>query len=72
MQGLGLALKVEDGAGRAAEVALLALLRALDALGAEAAAALAERARPQLRNHAGLVVGRIEPAPGWPPLGQSS
>ena len=70
--GLGLALKVEDGAGRAAEVALLALLRALGALAPEAAAALAERARPQLRNHAGAVVGRIEPAPGWPPLGQSS
>ncbi|MGH6901965.1 MAG: asparaginase, partial [Geminicoccaceae bacterium] len=69
---LGLALKVEDGAGRAAEVALLALLRALGALGPEAAAALAGRARPQLRNHAGLVVGRIEPAAGWPPLGQSS
>ena len=71
-QGLGLALKVEDGAGRAAEVALLALLRALGALAPAAAAALAERARPQLRNHAGLVVGRIEPAPDWPLLGQSS
>ena len=69
---LGLALKVEDGAGRAAEVAVLALLRALGAFGPEAAAALAERSRPQLRNHAGLVVGRIEPAAGWTPLRQSS
>jgi L-asparaginase II len=68
---LGLALKVEDGAGRAAEVAVLALLGALGAFGPEAAA-LAERSRPQLRNHAGLVVGRIEPAAGWPPLRQSS
>jgi L-asparaginase II len=66
-QRLGLALKVEDGAGRAAEVALLALLQAQGALGPEAAAALAERARPHLRNHAGLVVGRIEPAAEWAP-----
>jgi L-asparaginase II len=71
-QGLGLALKVEDGAGRAAEVAVLALLHALGAFGPGAAAALAERSRPQLRNHAGLVVGRIEPAAGWMPLRQSS
>jgi L-asparaginase II len=65
-RGLGVALKVEDGAGRAAPVALLALLEALGALGAEARAALAETARPELRNHARRVVGRIEPAPGWP------
>ena len=65
---LGLALKVEDGAGRAAQVAVLALLDALGAFGPQASAALAERRRPQLRNHAGLVVGRIEPAAGWPPL----
>ena len=38
---LGLALKVEDGAGRAAQVAVLALLEALGALDAAAAVALA-------------------------------
>jgi L-asparaginase II len=64
--GLGLALKVEDGAGRAAPVALVALLEALGALPKKASAALGETARPILRNHAGKVVGRIEPAPGWP------
>jgi L-asparaginase II len=69
---LGLALKVEDGAGRAAPVALLALLRALGALNAKAAAALAGRLQPELRNHAGVVVGRIEPAVGWPALRQRS
>jgi L-asparaginase II len=63
---LGVVLKVADGAGRAASVALLALLQALDALDATASAALAHRLRPELRNHAGDVVGRIEPAPGWP------
>ena len=64
--GLGLALKVEDGASRAAPVALLALLAALGALGPEQIGALDELARPVLRNHAGRVVGRIEPADGWP------
>jgi L-asparaginase II len=64
--GLGLALKVEDGAGRAAPVALVALLEALGALSREARAALGETARPILRNHARKVVGRIERAPGWP------
>jgi L-asparaginase II len=67
-RGLGIALKVEDGAGRAASVALLALLDALGALDEPARAALEEIARPKLRNHRGLLVGRIEPAPGWPDL----
>jgi L-asparaginase II len=61
-RGLGLALKVEDGASRAAPVALLALL---GKLGAFDPATLADHARPKLRNHAGRVVGRIEPAAGW-------
>jgi L-asparaginase II len=65
---LGLALKVEDGAGRAAQVAVLALLDALGGLDSGAAVALAERMRPPVRNHAGLIVGSIEPAAGWPPL----
>lgn len=65
-RGLGLALKVEDGAGRAAEPALLAALEALGWLPAAAAAALEPFARPILRNHAGEVVGRILPVPGWP------
>ena len=65
-QRLGLVLKVADGANRAAPVALLALLQALRALDARASAALAHRMRPELHNHAGVVVGRIEPAAGWP------
>ncbi len=64
--GLGLALKVEDGGSRAAPVALLALLEALGVLSPEQRAALDEVARPVLRNHAGRIVGRIEPAAGWP------
>jgi len=62
---LGLALKVEDGAMRAAEVALLALLHPIGALDAAAIAALEGFARPSLRNHEGDIVGDIRPAPGW-------
>ncbi len=65
---VGLALKVEDGAARAAVVALLALLDALGALDNAARRALAGLARPSLRNHAGTAVGGIRPAPGWPRL----
>jgi L-asparaginase II len=63
-----LALKAEDGAGRAAQVAVLALLRALGALDDAARAALVDLAEPILHNHAGRRVGRIGPAPGWPDL----
>ena len=63
---LGLALKVADGAGRAAVVALIALLASLGALDRSVSTALGDLAAPVLRNHAGRVVGRIEPASGWP------
>ena len=59
---LGLALKIEDGAGRASEVALGAILTRLGALDAAAVAALAERFRPPVRNVAGALVGEIRPA----------
>jgi L-asparaginase II len=59
---LGLALKIEDGAGRASEVALGAILTRLGALEADAPAALAERFRPPVRNVAGAMVGEIRPA----------
>jgi L-asparaginase II len=65
---LGLALKVEDGGSRAAPVALLALLEALRALTPAQRSELDQVARPVLRNHAGRVVGRIEPATGWPAI----
>ncbi|MDX6750943.1 asparaginase [Geminicoccaceae bacterium 1502E] len=65
-RGIGLALKAEDGAGRAAEVALLAALDALGAVTDEARPRLAAFARPEIRNAAGLVVGRIAPAGNWP------
>ena len=58
-QGLGLALKVVDGAGRAAPPAVLALLDAHDALSEEARAALAPYARPAVTNVAKTVVGSL-------------
>jgi L-asparaginase II len=64
--GLGLALKVEDGATRASEVALLACLDTMGTLPAEAKAALAAFARPRLHSRAGQDVGAIAPTPGWP------
>jgi L-asparaginase II len=63
---LGLALKVADGASRASVVALLALLTRLGALDPAASPTLGPLAAPKIRNHAGTLVGRIEPAPGWP------
>lgn len=65
-RGLGIALKVEDGATRASSVALMALLERLGAVDAVARERLKDVARPVLKNHAGTVVGRIEPEPDWP------
>jgi L-asparaginase II len=61
-RGLGLALKIEDGAQRGAEVALTAILERLGLLDAAAIAALDGRTRPAIHNVAGLIVGEIRPA----------
>lgn len=61
-QGLGIAIKCDDGAGRAAEVVLAALLLRL--LDPEEAArnTLAPLANPVLRNWNGIEVGTLRPA----------
>ncbi|MEZ5935946.1 MAG: asparaginase [Alphaproteobacteria bacterium] len=59
-RGLGLALKVEDGASRASSVALIALLDRLGALDDSARQHLHPIARPLLKNHAGTTVGHIQ------------
>ena len=56
---LGVALKVEDGARRAAEPALLAVLHALDLVSDADAEALATYARPSVLNTRGETVGEI-------------
>jgi L-asparaginase II len=56
---LGFALKVEDGAGRAAEAALVALLRELELLTAAEASELQRFAEPPVRNTRDEVVGAV-------------
>jgi len=58
-QGLGIALKIDDGAARAAEVAMGAVARRFLALSADDEAVLAPVFTPQLRNWNGILVGEI-------------
>jgi L-asparaginase II len=60
--GLGVALKVEDGAGRAAEVAMGDLLRRLKLLSAAEEVALADVLTPPVLNRVGRETGRIRAA----------
>ena len=56
-----LALKIDDGGLRGLHCLALGLLEAFDLASAAELEALAAWSEPLLRNHAGLVVGRIEP-----------
>lgn len=60
--GLGIALKVEDGASRAASVAMAGILRKLGLIDDAAWDALRAATHPALKNRAGLDVGEIRPA----------
>jgi L-asparaginase II len=60
-QGLGIAVKCDDGAGRAAEVMMAATLARLLASDADRAA-LEAYVRPSLRNWNGIAVGSLRPA----------
>lgn len=60
--GLGIALKMWDGAGRAAEVAMATLL---DHLGVLPAAEKEALETPQIKNVVGLLVGEMRPAKSW-------
>jgi L-asparaginase II len=61
-RGLGLAIKVGDGARRAVEVALVRVLTLLDLLGDADLETLAEWVRPPVRNTRGEVVGNLRAA----------
>ncbi len=63
--GLGIALKCDDGAARAAEVMLTAILRAIGALDDVPAAVVERFLRPPVENRHGTVVGEIRPASDW-------
>ena len=59
--GLGIAIKCDDGAARAAEVVMAALLSRLLARDDPDRAALAPLVRPALRNWRGIEVGELRP-----------
>lgn len=64
--GIGIALKIDDGARRAAEVAVSAVLRYLEALDDADWQALGGFVAPRIVNAAGRTVGEIRAAGGWP------
>lgn len=66
IKGVGVALKIDDGAGRAAEVAMGAVLRYLEILDDSAVQSLSEQLEPPVQNWAGTTVGRMQTTPGWP------
>lgn len=61
-RGLGIALKIDDGATRASEVTMGGVLRALDAISDSQHAELASKLEPDVRNVAGAKVGTIRPS----------
>jgi L-asparaginase II len=60
-QGIGIALKCDDGASRAAEVAMAAMIARFLPLTEEERAALERFVRPTLRNWNGIEVGGLRP-----------
>ncbi|MEC9435308.1 MAG: asparaginase [Pseudomonadota bacterium] len=60
-RGLGVAVKIDDGAGRAAAVAMAAILVRLG-LASAADPAFADRLSPPQRNRRGILTGTIRPA----------
>ena len=63
--GLGVALKIDDGAKRAAETAMAALLVHLGVVDEKAKAALAPILARPVKSFAGTSVGCVRPAKGW-------
>jgi len=59
-RGIGWAIKIADGASRAVGPALVAMLRGCDLITGAEAALLEAVARPEIRNHAGTLVGNLE------------
>ncbi|MDI6026564.1 asparaginase [Corticibacterium sp. UT-5YL-CI-8] len=60
--GLGIALKCDDGAGRAAEVAISAILQKLFSEDGELVSKLSDVSNPQLTNWNGIHVGSLRPS----------
>lgn len=64
-RGIGFALKIDDGASRAADAALGALLRTLNLIDRDSFRAARKFYRPELKNSQGVVVGKIDAASIW-------
>ncbi len=64
-QGIGIALKMDDGQDRGARVALGAVLHALGVIGDDTFAALEEYLSPALTNSRGDATGRAEASSEW-------
>ena len=62
--GLGIALKIEDGATRAAETLMAGLLQNLEIIGQSESERLADALNPVIRNRAGRTVGELRLATG--------
>lgn len=63
--GLGVALKIDDGATRASETVMAEILRRLGIIDATRADAIGEAVAPVVRSRKGVLVGEIHPASGW-------
>ncbi|MEQ8602852.1 MAG: asparaginase [Marivibrio sp.] len=63
--GLGVALKCDDGAGRAAEIMLVAALRTIGVLDDVADETVRRFIERPIENRRGTAVGAIRPAAGW-------
>jgi len=64
-QGIGIAIKMDDGNDRGARVALGAVLRTLGVLSDDFAKELEEHISPLLTNSRGDVIGRAESSSEW-------
>ena len=64
-KGLGVALKIDDGTGEAAQVAILAVLRHLNALHDDEIEALTDRYRMPILNTLGVITGYREASEIW-------
>jgi L-asparaginase II len=64
--GLGVAIKIDDGAGRAASVALARVLHRLGAVSPAQAVGLSDLFAGPVLNRAGVEVGRVRPAADCP------
>ena len=65
--GLGIAVKIDDGARRAAELVMGALLRRLEILNDANSAPIRDALEPAVLNRGGEEVGVIRLGPDWPP-----